>query len=124
MSINRFLGVAGIAVPNHARRRQLSNFVGDAGESIPMGVSVVDYAEVGICLFAGCGERINLAARLVARDFHVVATAVADAVGADAIVIACGRLQTGEPDSNYLIVHVGYSIAATFHALGIREVGL
>ena len=88
-----------------------------------MGVSVVDNTEVRLCTPTGCGERIYFGAGDVLCNLHAVAATVADVVGANAIVIACGRLQPGKSHLNNIFIHAGYAIASAFHLFSVRKVG-
>ena len=85
-------------------------------------MGVVNHAEMGLGLFAGGGERIDGGIFFVADDFHVVATAVMNAVCANLIKIRGGGFQAREAHQDYLVTDVAKAIAAAFRLAGVRKI--
>ncbi len=78
-------------------------------------MGVVDHTEMTFRFFAGGSEVIYSRILFITKYFHVVASAVMDTVGADLIVIFCGRFKTRNPDLAYFVTQFRQTIAATFY---------
>ena len=85
-------------------------------------MGVVNHAEMGLGLFAGGGERIDGGIFFVADDFHVVATAVMNAVCANLIKIRGVGFQAREAHLKHFVVDVTQAVSAAFNFPGIGQV--
>ena len=86
-------------------------------------MGVVDNTEVRFGILSGGGKRVDVGHSYRFQNFHIVTATIADAVGADAVVILSGRFETGDAHSHHFVIHIGDAKSAAFHFHGIAEVG-
>ena len=121
-ALDLLLTVAGVAVPDHARGGEGGDLRGQHIEGIEARMRVIDDAEMPFGALAGGDEGVGARVFFVAGDLHLVSAFVADAVGADPVVIPRGGLQAGQADLLDLVVHVRDAVAAALDLAGALHV--
>ena len=122
LTLNCFLSVGRIPVPDHARRCQRTNLGNGFLESIPMGMSVIDHTEMSLCVLSCGRERIYPGIFFSTKDFHVVTTTVMDPVSSDLIVIFGRGLKSGDSDLADLVTDLCQTVTSTFYLPGVAQV--
>ena len=118
-----FLRIGSVSVPDHAGRSDRRHLVQHGAEGLPVGVSVVDDAETAVFQAFACRhETVCPGIFLISEHLHVVAVAVVDAVGADAVIVARGRFQAGYTHLDHTVFDVTETVTAAEHLAGVGQV--
>ena len=112
-----------VAVPHHTSGVDVREFLDGGLKALPTCVRVVHHRKVASCLLARRGEAVCLLVRFRAKDFHLVAALVFNAVRLDAEVVCGGGFESCKAYLHHLVIDACYAVAATLHRDAVAQVG-